>query len=313
MRDRAFEREPLGKDVLKFLRYMEIARDSSPRTIADYESVLARFATDFAHLDISAFEGAAGAELVLDFIHEHFSHLSPATRRKAVAILASFFKWAALFDRIEKNPADRIDRPKRRPTLRRAHPPQRIREIVEAQRGLGDRVPILLMARLGLRKNELRLLQWRDIDLHVGALLVHAKGGDDHELPIGDPEIIRQIAQLSLERDPEPTHHVLYPTRIGNLPHQLGLVRHYPQNPMQPSTMHRWWVRCLTTAGVEHFPMHELRHTAGNEFRRATGDLELTRAFMRHASVSTTSEYYMHVDREEIVKGMAQAARRSRR
>jgi integrase len=52
------------------------------------------------------------------------------------------------------------------------------------------------------------------------------------------------------------------------------------------------------------FPMHELRHTAGNEFRRATGDLELTRLFMRHASISTTSEHYMQTDQDELIAGM---------
>ena len=43
---------------------------------------------------------------------------------------------------------------------------------------------------------------------------------------------------------------------------------------------------------------------AGNEFRRATGDLELTRLFMRHASISTTSEHYMHADKTELIAGM---------
>ena len=58
--------------------------------------------------------------------------------------------------------------------------------------------------------------------------------------------------------------------------------------------------------------MHELRHTAGNEFRRATGDLELTRKFMRHASISTTSEHYMHADQDELIAAMKLAGERWR-
>jgi len=79
---------------------------------------------------------------------------------------------------------------------------------------------------------------------------------------------------------------------------------------MQPSTMHRWFKRCLQQAGAADFSMHELRHTAGNEFRRATGDLELTRLFMRHASISTTSKHYMHADKEELIAGMRLAEQR---
>jgi hypothetical protein len=56
--------------------------------------------------------------------------------------------------------------------------------------------------------------------------------------------------------------------------------------------------------------MHELRHHAGDEFRRAGNDLELTRVFMRQASISTTSDYYMHPDRNELVAAMKLAADR---
>ena len=79
---------------------------------------------------------------------------------------------------------------------------------------------------------------------------------------------------------------------------------------MQPSTMHRWFKRCLQQAGAADFPMHELRHTAGNEFRRATGDLELIRLFMRHASISATSAHYMHDDKSELIAGMRRLEQR---
>jgi len=68
--------------------------------------------------------------------------------------------------------------------------------------------------------------------------------------------------------------------------------------------MHRWFKRCLQTAGAAGFPMHELRHTAGDEFRRDGNDLELTRLFMRDASISTTSDFYMHAGQDELVEGM---------
>jgi integrase len=74
--------------------------------------------------------------------------------------------------------------------------------------------------------------------------------------------------------------------------------------------MHRWWKRCLQTAGVADFPMHELRHTAGDEFRRAGNDLELTRRFMRHRSMTTTSAYYMHVGDDEYELAIRRSADR---
>jgi integrase len=85
-------------------------------------------------------------------------------------------------------------------------------------------------------------------------------------------------------------------------------VRAYPEKPMQPSTMHRWWVRCLERAGVRHFPMHELRQSAVTEFIRATGDVAAAQRFARHASVATTVDIYGHLDREDLVRGMRLAA-----
>ena len=55
----------------------------------------------------------------------------------------------------------------------------------------------------------------------------------------------------------------------------------FPERPMQPSTMHRWWSRCLEQAAAAHFPMHELRHSAVTEFLRA-----LTEATSRSRSSS---------------------------
>jgi integrase len=89
-----------------------------------------------------------------------------------------------------------------------------------------------------------------------------------------------------------------------------GVVKEHRDRPMQPSTMHRWWKRCLETAGAADMPLHELRHHAGDEFRRAGNDLELTRLFMRHASITTTSDYYMHADQAELVEAMHRAGAR---
>ncbi len=85
----------------------------------------------------------------------------------------------------------------------------------------------------------------------------------------------------------------------------------YPDRPMQPSTMHRWWVRCLQQAAAAHFPMHELRHSAVTEFLRANGgDLALAQRFARHASVSTTVDVYGHLETEDLVRGMRRAGER---
>jgi integrase len=313
VRDQTWKQTGVGADVRRFLLYLGNARDASPRTIEDYESVLARFAAENAHRTLADFEGAAGAELVLEFLARRWGDAAPGTRRKVLAVFSSFFRWAARFDRIGANPIDRIDRPRRRRAVRHSHTIAKVRAIIAAQPNLRDRVCIALMARLALRKHEVRLLRWRDVDLERGELRVQGKGGKPATVPIVHEDLRADLARLALEGQVSPAEFVLYPIRWGNAqtnPNLRGVVREHRDRPMAHSTMHRWWKRCLVQAGAADFPMHELRHHAGDEFRRAGNDLELTRVFMRHESISTTSEFYMHPDEAELRAGMARAGER---
>jgi integrase len=181
-----------------------------------------------------------------------------------------------------------------------------VKAIIEAQPELRDRVAIALMARHGLRKNELRLLRWRDFDLQTGLMRLQAKGGKRPEVPIVFEDLLADLNRLYLESGAKPTHYLLFPRRIGNLPSRggYGVVREYPDRPMQPSTLHRWFKRCLEQAGAADLPMHALRHSAGTEFHRANRDLKLTQLFMRHESIRTTADYYLHPDEEDLVAGL---------
>ncbi|MBA2360336.1 MAG: tyrosine-type recombinase/integrase [Actinobacteria bacterium] len=312
VRDKSYRAAPLGQEVGRFLRYAATSRDFSPRSIDDYESILAPFAAEHAHLAFVDFDGAAGAERVLEFVARRWGSAAPGTRRKAFAVLSSFFGWAVRFDRIAANPVLRIDRPRKRGVERHAHHPDRIKRIIARQPALRDQTAIALMARLGLRKNELRLLRWRDVDLEDGELRVHGKGGKVVDVPIVYEDLQQQLAQLALDCGADPDHYLLYPERVGNLPGAAtrGLIRAFPERPMQQSTMHRWWTRCLRQAKVPHFPMHELRHSAVTEFIRATGDVAAAQRFARHASVATTVDVYGHLDRDDLIRGMKLAGER---
>jgi integrase len=156
-------------------------------------------------LKLADFDGGEGAERVLDFVARNWEHSAPGTRRKVLATLSSFFDWAVKFDRAAANPVRRIDRPRKRGIERHAHSPDRVRRLIGAQPDLRDRVAIALMARLGLRKNELRLLRWRDVDLEAGELRVHAKGGKRPTIPIVYPDLRQDLAMLALDAEPTTT------------------------------------------------------------------------------------------------------------
>jgi integrase/recombinase XerC len=308
VRDGTWEKTPLGRQVALFLRQMET--EWSVSSVADYRATLARLAVDHAHLELRDFEGGRGAELLEDFLHRRYRERSPGTRKKVRAQVRSFFAWATRLDKLERNPAERLSRPRRgKPSRRRAFTPEAIQAIIEAQPDLRDRVAISLMARHGLRKGELRLLRWRDVDFEAGTMQLHAKGRGRPTIPIVFEDLLADLNRLYLESGAKRDHYLLFPRRIGNLPSRggKGVVREYPDKPMQPSTMHRWWKRCLEQAGSSDKLMHELRHSAGTSFQRTNKDLKLTQLFLRHESIRTTADYYLHPDEDELVAGLRAA------
>jgi integrase len=284
-----------------------MATEWSHSSVLDYRATLARLAVDHPDLGLKDFEGGRGTELLEDFLHRRYRDRSPQTRKKVRAQLGSFFRWAWNLDLIEHNPAERLSRPRKaQPNRRRAHSLERIQAIIEAQPELRDRVALALLARHGLRKDELRRLRWRDLDLQVGLMRLHAKGGKRPEVPIVFADLLADLNRLYLESQAKPSHYLLFPRRVGNLPSHggRGVVAEYPDKPMVPSTMHRWFKRCLEQAGAADMLMHELRHSAGTEFQRANHDLKLTQVFMRHESIRTTADYYLHPDQAELVAGL---------
>ena len=75
------------------------------------------------------------------------------------------------------SPADRIKPPKRASVERQAYAPDVIEQLRMAQPTLREQIAVRLLGRLGLRKNELRLLRVKDFDLTQGTFIVHGKGG----------------------------------------------------------------------------------------------------------------------------------------
>jgi integrase/recombinase XerD len=155
---------------------------------------------------------------------------------------------------------------------------------------LRDQIAMQLAGRLGLRKNELRLLRLRDFDLVRGNVLIHGKGGKQGVQPLGFKQLKADLEVFLLGRDPD--EYMLYPKNR----------RH---DPMDPASVHRWFKTCLERAGLPAtIKLHELRHSAGDNLWRQTGNLLLAQQLLRHESVATT-QAYLHPNRDDLSAALA--------
>lgn len=289
LRDRTWIRTPIGAHVNAYLRALRWQSESS-NTHEAYEHVLGRLA--LRHADWDALDGfctPAGPEYLREFLDAEWGGAAAATKRQRASIVRAFFKWASLERRIPYDPAATLRSPKGRSRApRQAYPIAALHQLVAAQDSLRDQVAVQLLCRMGLRKNELRLIQWRDIDLVRGYVLAHGKGGKDELVPLVG-SLAEDVRLLQLELNPKPDWYLLHP-------------RSRKTDRMNPASVHRWFKRCLEQAGLPAtVKMHEMRHSAADAVYRQRGDVAMAQMLLRHESLSTT-QAYLHPTKRDLAE-----------
>jgi site-specific recombinase XerD len=73
---------------------------------------------------------------------------------------------------------------------------------------------------------------------------------------------------------------------------------------MDPASVHRWHKKCLERAELPaSIKLHELRHSAGDNLWRQTGNLLLAQQLLRHQSVATT-QHHLHPNRDDLAAAL---------
>jgi site-specific recombinase XerC len=299
LKDQSYRRFPVGQEIGRFLRAKRVA-GRRPRTLDTYERCLAHLAIDHADFDsLEPFtERESGSDLLLNFIDRHWGEADEATIRHRFDTLASFFEWAYRADRISADPVAKLERPRRRKhgASRPPVPDAHVERLVSAQ-NLRDQALMLLMGRLALRREDIRLLQLGDIDLARDLIyLRHAKGGDEEVLPILFDDV-RETLYLHLqERGGHPDEYLLYPKRNRT-------------RPMAPTSVNAWFDRCTARAGLSGYTPHQLRHSAIDWLERDTHDVRAAQLLARHADLATT-QLYLHSTVEDLRRRVAHVGRK---
>lgn len=304
VRDRSYvEGTGIGVEVDRFLRWFVTEYGAAETSAHGYEFTLARLALFHADRTLKDFEPPDGTELVRDFWSSLYQHCAVSTRQNRLSHCASFFRWAVEQRKLNADPCSAIRAPKGRGRERRAHPADLIVHLMACCEWEEDRVAVDLLGRHGLRRNELRLVQRRHVNVDTGELTVFGKGGTVLPVPLF-PDLVDRVARLALQRQWQPDEFLLFPRKVASRDENRRVIWEDRRSPLSLSGIDKWWRRTLTRAGVEHFPMHEMRHTAGTLFYRRTRDLVLTQKLLRHQWAKTTADTYLHLDRSDLAAAM---------
>jgi integrase len=239
VRDKRYRETALAHDVVDWLASLELG-GAAERTLDQYERDLARLCLLFPDKGLHELTDADIAHCLTLF--------SPKQRRVRAAAIQSFWKWAVRTRRAEKNPMDTL------PVIKA--PPQKYIETftdaeVEALQALPpvDAIPMKLLFESGIRKGEARALRLADIlpDPPPGRLVIlGGKGGKDRVIPVTEG-LARAVAELTLLEGLENQEHLWYGVHANASGRKL--LRH---RVIAEGTFHRWWGRCIETAGVRY-------------------------------------------------------------
>lgn len=241
------------------------------------------------------------------------------TRAKVTSVVRSFWSWAEEQDQVPFSPAAKLRRPRAPQKAAPLLPQSADARLLNAATTARDRVGLLLLLDLGIRRSELTGVRPGDIDLARRQVTVFGKGQKSRVIPLRGRLVLEIEAYLLeplplLERTPEPDDYILYPEkRTGG----ARLLAAYPKRRMSGPTVHRWWYRHAEAAGLvgagmtSGLNMHRARHTFAIDLRRVA-DLGAASQALGHSDLSTTASIYGHYDMSDLERAM-EALARSRR
>jgi len=240
LRDRSYRATPLGLEVARYYRWKKNEWGARAETLRDHEAILAKLALDHADLELADFEPPVGTERLREFIDNRWGDRTGRTRAKVISVLRDFFAWAVREQRLHANPALPIFRPRKRDSVRGTFTEGNVGKLLSTQTRQRDRVALLLLFRLGLRKGELARVQFRHYDGRN--LTVQGKGGKVRLLPVVDDDLRLELERHILDRQPAPEEFLLYPEKIGPEFYggPVGTIWEDRARPLSSTAMHRW-------------------------------------------------------------------------
>ncbi len=215
------------------------------------------------------------------------SGLTPATRARKQAALASFLGWCYRNDLIGSDPMAKVERVRQQPPTPRGVEAERVERVLRSipPGKKRDRLLFGLIYQTGMRISEALGLYIEDLDLtpddeHV---TVVGKGGHQRTVLLDDPKLVRQLRGYLKEKG-----YARGPLFRAEINGDGGCLRYQSAREL--------WVGYCRKAGVE-ITLHQLRHTHATELVNDDVPLETIRRRLGHRSIQTTLRYAEQSDR----------------
>jgi integrase len=225
---------------------------------------------------------------------------------KLYTVLHMLFKMAYMDETIDRNPMDRVQRPK--PTKAegkdneiQAYTGEELKYILECLENepLKWQVFIRLLIDTGCRRGEANALTWDNIDFKENSILIEKnlcyssskgiyidtpKSGKKRTVYV-DPEVMALLTQLRKEQKVASIDGYVF-TQDGT------------NEPMHPDSPTRFFQRFGKRYGIADFHPHKLRHSFASVAITNGADVASVSETLGHSDKAVTLRMYTHADEE---------------
>jgi len=277
-----------------FRDFLALESGHSENTVEAYLRDLQRLA-DFAVSKGVRDPGRVSRTLLRDFVYLLKDlGLSPATIRREVSAIRTYYGFLVGEGRVANDPSDRLESPRRGRTLPDTLSVRDVEALLAAPNvdeplAWRDRSLLELGYGAGLRVSEICGLVTTDLLLAENLVRVFGKGGKERLVPIGR-SVIGAVSVYLHQLRPE-----LDRGRSGG-----RVLLNARGQPL--SRVGAWGIvkRAAARAGLtKRVTPHTLRHSFATHLLEGGADLRAVQEMLGHADLSTT-QIYTHVDREYL-------------
>jgi integrase/recombinase XerD len=277
-----------------FNDFIALEQGLSPRTQEAYRRDLARFA-EYAEGKGVAAPVDVNARLLREYVyHLKDLGLSPASIRRNVSAVRTWFRFLTGDGIVVRDPSERLETPKRWRTLPEVLTVEEVQKLIASPTlddalVFRDRALLELAYGAGLRVSEWITLGVRDLLLEDGLVRVFGKGSKERLVPIGR-SAIGAVAIYLRELRP----------RLEKGEGKGILFLNARGRPL--TRMGAWKILRghVERAGItKHVSPHTLRHSFATHLLEGGADLRAVQEMLGHVDIATT-QIYTHVDREYL-------------
>ncbi len=272
----------------QFRRYLFRERGLTRATVGRHELVVRRFVKERCEDDAKRFRVLTSAD-ILAFIKHHAGDGSPRSAQLMCSTLRQFLRYLHYSGYIKADLAASV------PTIRRwrlaSLPeyllPSQVRSVLSAcdrrsEIGRRDYAILLMLARLGLRANEIATLTLDDIDWRGGQLSVQAKGRQRAQLPLPH-EVGSAIVDYLRNGRPRSDSRRLF---LRHLAPHAGFASSCAVSMIATTAVKRAGIQ-----DVAHKGSHLFRHSLATSLLRAGASLTEIGQVLHHKHHDTTRIY----------------------